>query len=481
MSALADRSAVARGRRAVLIGLILTMGLAAMDTTIVATAIPIVVRDLGGFSLFAWVFSAYVLAQVVSIPVYGRLADFYGRKRLLILGTIVFLGGSMLSGLAWSMVSLIAFRGLQGLGAGAIQALVYTVAGDLYDVRERGRIQGWLSSVWGISAVLGPLLGGALAEYASWRWIFFINVPLGIAALIVISTRLHEQVTPRRHSIDYGGALLMVGGVGLLVFGLLQGGVAWSWTSRASVGVFAGALALLAAFAWCETRVAEPIAPPWMIRGRLMATTNAATVGLGLLIIALSEFLPTYLQGVYRTSAIVAGLCLATMSITWPIMSALSARLYLRLGFRDPALLGAGLTLSAGLMFALTPSSAPFWSSALESAVMGAGLGLISTPVLVGLQSVVAWEQRGSVTGANMFSRYLGQTVGAAIAGSIANASLPPNLHNISSAIASGPVSPRVRAALDAATHNVFWALVAAAVLCVVALAVTPRHFSSPI
>ncbi|MGH2929583.1 MAG: MFS transporter, partial [Solirubrobacteraceae bacterium] len=198
-------------------------------------------------------------------------------------------------------------------------------------------------------------------------------------------------------------------------------------------------------------------------------------------IIALSEFLPTYLQGVYRTSAIVAGLCLATMSITWPIMSALSARLYLRLGFRDPALLGAGLTLSAGLMFALTPSSAPFWSSALESAVMGAGLGLISTPVLVGLQSVVAWEQRGSVTGANMFSRYLGQTVGAAIAGSIANASLPPNLHNISSAIASGPVSPRVRAALDAATHNVFWALVAAAVLCVVALAVTPRHFSSPI
>ena len=184
-----------RHRRPVLAALMVSMALSAMDNTIVATAIPQVVRDLGGFTLFSWVFSAYLLTQTVTIPVYGKLADLWGRKPILIVGTIVFLTGSALCAAAWSMVSLIAFRALQGVGAGSIMATVNTLAGDLYDLEERGRVQGWLSSVWGVSAVLGPALGGSLAQYASWRWIFLINLPLGAAAIILIARYLQEHVS----------------------------------------------------------------------------------------------------------------------------------------------------------------------------------------------------------------------------------------------------------------------------------------------
>src|SRR5487761_1642110 len=218
-------------RGPILVALMATMALSAMDNTVVATAIPQVVRDLGGFSLFSWVFSAYLLTQTVTIPVYGKLADQWGRKPVLVAGTVVFLVFSGLCALSWNMVSLIAFRGLQGIGAGAIMATVNTLAGDLYELRERGRVQGWLSSVWGVSAVLGPALGGSLAQYASWRWIFVINLPVGAVSLTLIGHYLHERVVPARHRVDILGALLILVAAGSLVFGLLQGGVAWAWVS----------------------------------------------------------------------------------------------------------------------------------------------------------------------------------------------------------------------------------------------------------
>src|ERR1700722_5691947 len=220
-------------RGPILAALMATMALSAMDNTIVATAIPQVVRDLGGFSLFSWVFSAYLLAQTVTIPVYGKLADQWGRKPVLVAGTIVFLLFSGLCALSWNMVSLIAFRGLQGIGAGAIMATVNTLAGDLYDLTERGRVQGWLSSVWGVSAVLGPALGGSLAQYASWRWIFVVNLPVGAVSLTLIGRRLHERVVRARHQVDVLGGVLILIAAGSLVFGLLQGGVAWGWLSPA--------------------------------------------------------------------------------------------------------------------------------------------------------------------------------------------------------------------------------------------------------
>src|SRR5580698_1241619 len=245
-------------RRPVLIALMTAMALAAVDTTIVSTAIPQVVRDLGGFSLFSWVFSSYLLTQTVTIPICGKLADQWGRKPVLIVGTIVFLAGSTLCASSWNMVSLIGFRGLQGIGAGAIMATVNTLAGDLYELKERGRVQGWLSSVWGISAILGPVLGGSLAQYASWRWIFVINLPVGAVSLTLIGRRLHERVVRARHQVDVLGGVLILIAAGSLVFGLLQGGVAWAWLSVPGVAVFAVTAAATAAAIMVERRAAEP-------------------------------------------------------------------------------------------------------------------------------------------------------------------------------------------------------------------------------
>ncbi|HEY7415338.1 MAG TPA: MFS transporter, partial [Ktedonobacteraceae bacterium] len=341
------------GRGKVVIGLMLTMGLAAMDTTIVATAIPSIVSDLGGFSLFAWVFSIYTLIQAVTIPICSKLADLYGRKPVLIIGIIIFVVGSILSGLSWNMLSLIVFRGLQGVGAGVVQPMITTVAGDLFSVEERGRIQGWISSVWGIAAVIGPAIGGFFTEYASWRWIFYINVPLGALALLMIWLNLHEQVAHRQHRIDYTGAALLAVAIGLLVLGLLSGGEQWPWLSLTSILVFTGAALALVAFVWQEHRAPEPMMPLWVFSRRVLIGSNIATIVLGLLSIGLSTFLPTYAEGVLGTSAIVAGFALAVMSISWPLSSALSSKLYMRIGFRNTALIGSGITLIASLIFVI--------------------------------------------------------------------------------------------------------------------------------
>ena len=346
-------------RRPVLIALMTAMALAAMDTTIVSTAIPQVVRDLGGFSLFSWVFSSYLLTQTVSIPVQGRLADQWGRKPVLIVGTIVFLAGSALCASSTTMVSLILFRGLQGIGAGGVQATVNTLAGDLYDLSERGRVQGWLSSVWGISAVIGPALGGSLAQYASWRWIFLINLPVGAVTIGLLLRYLHENVHRARHRIDMAGGAAIFVAAGALIFGLLQGGVAWAWWSVPSGLVFAVALAAAVLAAAAERRAAEPILPPWFWRSRVLAGSAAAGFGLGLLVIGPTTFLPTYGQSVLGLGAVAAGGVLAAMSIGWPLATSQSARLFLRAGFRDTQLTGAVICLAAVGSFLLGPPARP--------------------------------------------------------------------------------------------------------------------------
>jgi EmrB/QacA subfamily drug resistance transporter len=486
-------------RRPILIGLMVTMGLSAMDNTIVATAIPQVVRDLGGFTLFSWVFSSYLLTQTVTIPIYGKLADQWGRKPILIVGTVIFLAGSALCASSWNMVSLICFRGLQGLGAGSIMATVNTLAGDLYELEERGRVQGWLSSVWGISAVFGPTLGGSLAQYASWRWIFLINLPLGAAAITLIGRYLHESVSRRRHRIDVAGAVAVLVAAGALVFGLLQGGVAWAWWSWPSVAVFAVAAVAATAAVVAERRAAEPILPPWLWRRRALAGFGLAGLGLGLLVIGPTTFLPTYGQLVLGLNAVAAGAVLATMSFGWPLATSQSARLFLRIGFRDTALIGAGICLVAVAAFLLLPVRAQVWQLVADTFVLGMGLGLLSVCVVVGPQSTVGWDQRGVVTGSVMFCRYLGQSLGAAVFGAIFNASLnarlraapaplrshlPDSASGVSATIghtaSHGPAVGYLRAAISAATHNIYVGLVIAAVATIAIIAVViPRHMST--
>ena len=456
-------STEAEHRGAVVAALMLTVGLAAIDSTIVATAVPQIVADLGGFSLFPWIFSIYLLTQAVTVPIYGRLSDVFGRKPVLLVGVAGFLAGSILCAVAWSMVALIVFRGVQGLAAGAILPTTTTIVGDLYEPAERGRIQGYISSVWGVSAIVGPALGGFFAQYWTWRGIFWLNLPIGVGAAWLIRRHLHERIERRTHRIDYAGAAALTLACSLLILALLEGGVSWAWSSPVSVALFALSAALLAAFVQIERTVAEPILPLWIFQHRTLLAANLAGLAIGAILIGQSSYVPTYAQRVVGVGAVVAGFAMAAMTIGWPIAATLAPRVYMRIDYRRTALLGGVISLAGCLLLALfVVGGAGIWRVAVASFVLGVGLGFASVSTVVAVQSVVGWGTRGVVTGSNMFIRTLGSAVGVAVFGSIANGRLAHRR--------------QTPAAIFHAVHGVFWALVAVAVLGIVAQLLLPRR-----
>ncbi|MDP9847596.1 MDR family MFS transporter [Streptosporangium lutulentum] len=484
-------------RGPVLAAIMLCTGLVALDSTIIATAVPSVVSDLGGFSQFPWLFSIYLLTQAVTVPLYGKLADVFGRKPVMFFGIAVFLLGSVLCGIAWSMPALIFFRALQGIGAGAVQPMSITMVGDLYSVEERARVQGYVASVWGAASVIGPTLGGVFSEYLSWRWIFFINLPLGAIAAWVLARRFKEQVKRSSHKIDYVGAALLTASSSLIILGLLEGGVAWSWVSVPSVLILTMGVVLAVVFVLMERRAAEPILPLWVFRHRTLTGGNLVSLCIGALMIGLSSYVPTYAEGVLGTGALVAGFALAALTIGWPIAATFSGRLYMRIGFRDTALIGSGLIVVGAVLCVLLTQRAPIWAVAGACFVVGAGLGLASSPTMVAIQSVVGWERRGVVTATNMFCRSIGSAVGAAVFGAISNATLAghfaappasvagrlPDSVDATSLVLGGQdaggqpaVVAFVRTALYDATHNIFLALLLVAVLGVGAMLLMPRR-----
>lgn len=452
-------------RAPVLAALMLAMSLVAMDTTILSTAVPQVVGDLGGFEQIGWVFSIYLLTQTVTIPIYGKLADLHGRKPILLIGITVFLIGSALCAVAWDMGALIAFRAVQGIGAGSIAGTVQTVAGDIYSLEERGRVQGYLSSVWGVSAVLAPALGGLFAQYLSWRWIFLVNIPIGILTLMLIMRSLQEDVVKRRHQIDYLGAALVLASAGLLCLWLLESGNSWAWVSVPSLAVLILALIAGLAVPSVERRAAEPIMPPWLWSQRMIALSCGAMATGGMIVIGLSVFLPNWGQTVLGLSPVAAGFMPATMSIAWPIAAAFTARFYMRIGFRNTALLGAGLTTVSALGFISLGPDVPVWQPAAWSAVTGAGMAFIFGPLVIGLQNTVGWGRRGTLTGSLTYSRALGQSVGAAAFGAIANIVI--NQHQ-----------GRAEAvAMHASTHAVFIGVLVVSLTTMALLFLVPSKF----
>src|SRR5665213_946627 len=278
-------------RTPVLAALVMTLALAALDSTVVTTAVPSIVHNLGGFNLFPWLFSIYLLARAGTVPIYGRLADICGRRPVLVRGIVLFLVGSSACGLAWNMASLIVFRGLQGLGAGAIIPLVQTVVGDLYTVRERARITGYTASVWGIASVLGPLMGGVLSQYASWRWIFYLNLPIGLIALHLVRRHLHESIARRSERIDYLGAVLLSVGLTGLIFAILEGGSAWAWSSVQEVVLLLASLVVLGAFIIVERRSADPMVPSWVISRRPLIFGNVSALAVGAILLGLTSYI----------------------------------------------------------------------------------------------------------------------------------------------------------------------------------------------
>ncbi len=408
-------------RPLVLASVILAMFMAAIEGTIVATAMPSIVGDLGGFPLYSWVFSIFLLTQAISIPIYGKLADLYGRKPVFVVGAGLFLLGSLVCGLARSMEQLILFRAIQGLGAGAVQPIVTTIVGDIYTPEERARIQGYLSSVWGVSSVVGPALGGLIVQYADWAFVFWLNLPIGILSIAGILLFLHEGVEKKPQSIDYPGSGLMLVSVSALMLAMIQGGVAWPWLSLPSftlLGIFV--LGLLV-FLWQENRAKEPIMPLYLWKHRVIGVANVASLINGMLLMGVSTFLPAYIQGVMGKSAMVAGFSLSMMSIGWPLASTIAGRLLFSLGPRNTSLIG-GLFLLLGASFFITLDSdkGAAWAAA-GSFLTGAGMGFCTLTFIVSIQSSVNWSLRGAATASNMFMRTLGSTIGAALLGGILN------------------------------------------------------------
>lgn len=418
------------GRGWILAALMLTMMLAAMDSTIISTAIPHIVSSLGGFNKFSWVFSIYLLAQTVTIPIYGKITDLYGRKKILLFGIFVFLLGSLLSGSAWNIESLIFFRGIQGIGAGSMMATVNTIAGDIYSVEERAKIQGFLSSIWGISAILGPAIGGTLAEYANWRWIFLINLPIGAISIYVIYNFFKEKLVPINPKIDYKGLFFILSSLILFFIFLLEGGQSWQWISAPSIILFILFIISTIISFIIESKSEDAILPMWLWQDRTFAFTNLAMIGMGIVMIGPEIFLPTFAQTSLGLGAVASGFILTTMSFGWPTASALSGKLYLRIGFRETSLIGSIVIFLACVGFLLIPKPQAVYLLVIDQIMIGAGFGLLSTSSLVGIQSMVNWEKRGVVTSSNIFARNLGQSLGATIVGAIFNNSLTNQLQN---------------------------------------------------
>ena len=405
-------------RGLVLAAAMMAIVLTATEGSIVATAMPTIVADLGGFHLFSWAFAAFLLTQAVSIPIYGRLADLYGRKPVFFAGTSLFLAASLLCGLAWGMGSFIFFRALQGIGAGAIQPIATTIVGDIYTPEERARVQGYLSGVFGVAAVLGPPLGAFIVEYVSWSFVFWINLPIGAVSFAMLGLFLREGRQTQSHRIDYAGSALLSFGAGALMLVMIQ---AQSLGGAAIVALAAGGVLALIALAVNEKRAAEPIFPAALWRNRVIAVSNLGAFTNGALIMAISGYLPTYVQGAMGGSVLSAGLVLGASSMSWAFASFAAGRLMVRTSYRLVAVIGA-LSLVAGslLLVALEPARGLAWATA-ASFTIGIGMGFCNTAFIVAIQASVGWGARGAATSSYMFMRIVGQSVGAAVFGAVLN------------------------------------------------------------
>ncbi len=460
--------------------------MAAVESTIVATAMPTIVGDLHGFSVFSWVFTVYLLAQAVSIPVYGRLADLYGRKRMFFAGAGLFLVGSTLCGFSTTMVQLIVFRLLQGFGAGGVQPVAMTILGDIYTPAERARVQGIVSSVFGVSAVVGPLLGAFLVEHVNWEFVFWVNLPIGAAAIGMIAAFLHEDIRPRARRIDWLGSLLMLLSISALMLAMVQQA---TLPRPVLLALVLGGLAALVALILHERATKEPMLPLELWQHRVIVVGSLGGGLAGAIMMGVAAFLPAYVQGAMGQSATIAGLVLGAMSVTWALASIFGGRLMVRTSYRLAAVLGA-LALLAGslLLVTLTPARGPVWAT-VGSLVIGIGMGLCNTAYIVSIQAAVPWNQRGAATSSCLFLRFVGQSLGAASFGAVLNLTLlhrAPDLMFEADHLLdpthrgelAGPVLARLTEAMAAGLHNDYLLACLLAVLTLVLSSLLPARLS---
>ncbi|HXU44883.1 MAG TPA: MDR family MFS transporter [Thermoanaerobaculia bacterium] len=408
-----------RDRQLVTAAVMLGMFLAALEATAVAAAVPTAVGTMGGVARYSWVFSAYLLTSTTTVPLYGKLADLFGRRRIYLFSVALFLLGSALSGLSASLVQLIVFRGIQGLGAGGLMPVAATVIGDVFSLEERGRMQGLFSSVWAFASLVGPLAGGLLTDALSWRWIFFINIPFGLASAWLLERHLKEEPPRREHRLDVLGTVLLTIAVALLLLALIEGPEIWGWRDPKTLAALAGALAAGIGFVIQERHAPEPTLPLDLFRSRIIAVASVCNVLIGALLFAVTAFVPMLGQGVLGGSATDAGTILTPLLIGWPIASTLSGRLIAWMPYRRMALIGGSLLALAGAFLARLGPATTRTQVIGALFVAGFGLGFLSMPSLLSVQSAVPWRRRGVATGSVQFFRSIGGAIGVAALGAL--------------------------------------------------------------
>ncbi len=413
-----------RERQLVTGSILLGMFLAALEATAVATAVPTAVGELGGVSHYSWVFSAYLLTSTTTVPLFGKLADLYGRKRTYQASVAIFLLGSALSGLSRSFTQLVIFRAIQGLGAGGVLPVAITITGDIYTLEERGRIQGIFSGVWALSSLVGPLLGGLITDALSWRWIFYINVPFGLLSAWMLQRWMKEETPRRQHKLDVLGTVSLTAAVTLLLLVLLEGPSAWGWGDVRTLGLLAMSLACLALFFWQERRAPEPMLPLDLFKNRLIAVSSAGNTLLGAMLFALTAYVPMFGQGVLGGSAVDAGTILAPILIGWPIASTIAGRMLMRISYRPMAVSGGVLIVGGSLLLARTGAATGRFAPMLAMMIIGLGLGFVSMPYLLGVQNAVPWNRRGVATSSVQFFRNIGGALAVAALGALLNSRL---------------------------------------------------------
>jgi EmrB/QacA subfamily drug resistance transporter len=463
-------------------GIMLSLFLASMESTVVATAMPTIVGQLGGLEHYSWVFSAFMLASTTAVPLYGKLSDIYGRRKLYVSAMALFLIGSVWCGLANDMTSLIFARALQGVGAGGIMPLAFILIGEMFTLEQRAKMQGLFSGVWGVSSIIGPLLGGFLVDQLSWRWIFYINIFPGLlaAALVALAWQDHHAHGQERPAVDYAGAALLTVSVVMLLLGLMGSGTS-SWL------LISVAVVLFIVLLWVERRAADPVLPLPLFRDGLFATATAHGILTGWALFGSVSFIPLFVQAVLGTTATQAGITITPMLLGWVTASIIGTRLMLTIGYRKLGLIGtASFTIGAFLMSQAGMNTSQL-SLMIFVALMGIGMGLSIPSFLIAVQTSVSRRQLGTATSTLQFSRSIGGTLGVSVMGAALSARLASNLvearldpdlvRQLLNPLPGAEVviAEGARAAMADAIHLVFVIAFGAAILAMVTVLFTPR------
>ncbi|OIJ14235.1 MFS transporter [Anaerobacillus alkalilacustris] len=451
-----------RYQRNITIALIIATFLAAIEVTVISTAMPVITRELGGIDLISWVFAIYLLTYAVMTPIFGKLADLFGRKKIFITGVTLFLLGSALCGFSQSMEQLILFRALQGVGAGALMPMTFTIVGDVFKYEQRAKAQAIIGSIWGIAGIFGPLVGGFFVDYFTWHWIFFINIPFGLIAMYLIWKNLEERIEKRKRSIDYGGAVTFIIGTTALLYALLTGGNEIAWNDFQMIVLFSVAFVFLALFIIVQLKVSEPMLPFQLLKNRHLLIVNLSGLLLGAILIGLTAYLPLWIQGVLLLAATSSGLTLIPMSIGWPIAAFFSGRFIVKLGTKPLSLSGVILIFIGTSALAFITSTTPNYILVIIMFIIGLGFGLSFTVFTVIVQSSVQWHFRGTAASSNAFLRTLGQTLGIAVLGAVLNQHIGGHTNN------GTDVAPEI---LATGLHSVFIILAVIALICVLLVA----------